>query len=648
MTGQITYRTAAMQSLVIFAPYPPAKSGIADYVAELVPYHTEEFDVTLVVADDAPIPADTGPRILLASEFRRHRAYFESATKLYHFGNNPQHSYMLDFVVRDPGIVVLHDFNLGYLHEMATLRWDKRQSYVRAMEREYGLPGRAIAEWHLEHDFREMFTGYELPLNGHVLENATAVVTHSRQTQYKVAARVCHAPVWYVPHHLSPAVAAYRRLDKATTRRRTGLPLDARVVTSLGFVTRAKQIPLILNALSTLRGHVPPFRFVLAGERRPEEYDVDADIARSGVKNITRCTDYLDEHRFFELLAASDIVVNLRYPSAGEMSGTLMRALGMGAATIVLDYGPMGELPSSVVRKIAWDNTVQDSLTEVVRELLTQAPLREALGKSAAAYAANIHSIEKVARRYSRIIRESDRASVAPPRLQHFGGPIFVTQRFRELGRSAIEAASASDGSLWWQVAAAPLADDTQRALVLAARPRETADFLTLLYGWNPSRVAAMSVEQFLAPSLRDAEGMPIPAGYFDFALIMVSSDLREFETALLLRRLNAALGGGAAVVLEIQSPADAARESIVLAGGNIRERLGDAGFGDVRTVSPREGLLGELLVPIGGSNSERRSVCVTARKRSDYVVWRYVTQHDGLPMRWGGRSGFRHTAEGN
>jgi len=48
-------------------------------------------------------------------------------------------------------------------------------------------------------------------------------------------------------------------------------------------------------------------------------------------------------------VAASDIVLNLRYPTVGENSGTLMRALGLGKAVIVSEVGSFSELPSGVL-----------------------------------------------------------------------------------------------------------------------------------------------------------------------------------------------------------------------------------------------------------------------------------------------------------
>ena len=464
MTNSFVAQSTAQPktNLVIFAPYPPAKSGIADYVAELMPYHRAEFDVTLVIADDAPIPHEAGPRVLLASEFEKHRAFFSSALKLYHIGNNPHHCYMPDFLARDPGVVVLHDFNLCYMHEMATLKWGNEQRHLSAMAREYGALGRDILSWQLQNGYRELFAGYELPLNGGVLEQATAIITHSRQVQYRVAARVPHKPVWCVPHHLSPQAAEYFMLSRQEARSQLGLPQNEIIVTAVGFVTRAKQIPMALAALSSLREQVGRFRFVLAGERRPDEYDVDTDIANSGLSGLVTCTDYLDEEQFFKHLVASDIVVNLRYPSGGEMSGTLVRALGLGLPTIVLDHGPMGELPDSVVKKVAWGDNSQAELSDTLHELITNNAARLELGSRAATYIRQEHDIVAVSARYNSILRTTPATAkrTATPVKLHFPSPVSSTRKLRHMGRRGMTLAQEADGRMWWTVPAIPLGDD--------------------------------------------------------------------------------------------------------------------------------------------------------------------------------------------
>jgi len=645
ISGKLRSSLHTKQPLVVFSPYPPARNGIADYVAELMPLHLADFDVTLVIADDAPVPEETGPRTLLASEFRRHRAAFAGAPKVYHIGNNPQHCYMLDFLARDPGVVVLHDFNLGYLNEMSTLRWGERSRFVRAAEREYGALGAAIVQGQFALGFRETFAGYELPLNGFVLEHATAVITHSRQVQYKVAARVAGTPVWYVPHHLSPAVRAHAGLTRAAARKLTGIPADLLVVTALGFVTKAKQIPLTLAALSALRGKVPPFRFLIAGECRLDEYDVNGDIARSSLHDITTCTDYLDDRRFFELLAATDIVVNLRYPSGGEMSGTLVRALGMGVPAIVLDYGPIGELPDEAVKKVAWDGDAQVSLTEALRELLTDPATRRRLGAGAAAYTRSVHDIERVADRYSRIIRDTaSRSRPSRPQLapRHEAGPIFIAQRLRDLGEAGAAAASAAEGRLWWRAAPVSLGTPEQRALVISSRPEATAALLSLLFEWDGGAIDAFTPSEFLSSKVRDAQEQPIAVGSFALAVVVLPVLLlTETDGALLLRRLNAALFNDANLVLEMWTTEDAEpRRDAPLAETGIAQRLADAGFGELYSVRPQNGILAELALPALEEEPGLRFTCAVARKTSDYAVWRYINQYDGLPAFWGGRTG--------
>ena len=65
-------------------------------------------------------------------------------------------------------------------------------------------------------------------------------------------------------------------------------------------------------------------------------------------------TGYVDDAEFDDYYAAADRLVNLRYPSAGETSGTLIRAFEAGKPVAVSDYAQFAELPDDVVTKIAF------------------------------------------------------------------------------------------------------------------------------------------------------------------------------------------------------------------------------------------------------------------------------------------------------
>ena len=56
----------------------------------------------------------------------------------------------------------------------------------------------------------------------------------------------------------------------------------------------------------------------------------------------------MSEERFESLMAACDVLVNLRSPTMGETSGSVIRALSLGKPMLVSDVGWFSELPDGV------------------------------------------------------------------------------------------------------------------------------------------------------------------------------------------------------------------------------------------------------------------------------------------------------------
>ena len=68
-------------------------------------------------------------------------------------------------------------------------------------------------------------------------------------------------------------------------------------------------------------------------------------------------TGYLNDRQLNSFIASSDIFVNLRYPSFGESSGVLARALNTRTCCVVSDYGGFSYLDSEIVVKVGPDFT---------------------------------------------------------------------------------------------------------------------------------------------------------------------------------------------------------------------------------------------------------------------------------------------------
>jgi glycosyltransferase involved in cell wall biosynthesis len=406
------------RGLVVFSPLPPARNGIADYCAELMPALAAGRETWLVIDDHAPPPeVPAGCCVLRLATYASEADRFASLPHLYQLGNNADHVYMLPWLARRPGVVVLHDISLHHLFDQATLRWDDRDAYDAMLEAEHGEPGRRLAAAFRLTRRRPRAMFYELPMTRQILAHARAVVVHSLYAALKVQAQRPGVPVIRVRHHVTPAALAARQaLSRPAARAALGVADDTVLLVSLGFVTKAKQVDAVLRFLARQRHTGRRLRYVIAGQDQPEDYDVRSLIASLGLGDVVQITGYVDERGFYRHVRAADVVVNLRYPSGGETSGTLIRALGAGACVLVNDIGPFSEFPDAVCAKVPMHPGRYDAEFErKLTELIDSPALRRRLGEEAARYTAERHSLARSAARYAQALEAHGGSAPTPP-----------------------------------------------------------------------------------------------------------------------------------------------------------------------------------------------------------------------------------------
>jgi len=122
-----------------------------------------------------------------------------------------------------------------------------------------------------------------------------------------------------------------------------------------GYLNVNKRVPQVLEAFSLLLRRRPNAKLLLVGAAG-ERFDLERRLERLGLGGsaIVR-EDYVAEDRLWSLMAACDVLVNLRSPTMGETSGTVIRGLGLGKAMLVSDVGWFSELPDGVALRIPVD-----------------------------------------------------------------------------------------------------------------------------------------------------------------------------------------------------------------------------------------------------------------------------------------------------
>lgn len=401
--------------LAYFSPLPPARSGIADYSAELVPALAEQLrasggEIELFVDEGSRTEEALTSRFVVRGD-RAFPALWESGrydAVVYHVGNNPDfHSRTWKMLQRIPGIVVLHEYMLHHLVRGMTLAKGDLDGYVEEMRYAYGRTGEALAR-------RSVGTGIPLdvwsyPLFERVVDASLGLIVHNDCTGDRVRSSRPGTRIVTIPHHLS-----LRELDSmsATTsitspeqaRAALGIPPDAFVVASFGFVTPAKRIDVALRAFARLKREVPRAVYLLVGEVSPH-YDFAGLLTPALAAGVT-VVGHTELDRFLLHMLAADVTVNLRYPSAGETSGTLIRLLGLGKPVIVSNTGAFSEIPDDCCARIDLDDTEEELLAAVLLRLATDEPLRRRMGENARAHIAARHTLEGSARGYADFIRK--------------------------------------------------------------------------------------------------------------------------------------------------------------------------------------------------------------------------------------------------
>ncbi len=337
----------------LVSPWPPQRNGIADY-AQRVARHTHG-PVQVMTEALRPAPGQEPIRFLAEAEFLAPRA--RAIPAVYHLGNNPDHAFMVPLLLRRPGVAVVHDLSLHYLAEQA----DRLLPGFFAAQLRAERPALAdglVALWRTG-EMKRIMDHQEVRLLGW-LRAATAIVVHSAYAARIVRGSLPDLPVHVLPHFaFLPGLSETALRGVRDERRRwwaeqSGLdPAHGLLLTASGFPSRSKQYAAVFSAIATLpRASRARVRLLIAGSERPGEYDLARDIARFGVAGQVATLGYLPSEWLDDLLLASDLVLNLRYPTFGESSGVLARALGLGCAVAVTDQGSYAELPDAACFKL--------------------------------------------------------------------------------------------------------------------------------------------------------------------------------------------------------------------------------------------------------------------------------------------------------
>jgi glycosyltransferase involved in cell wall biosynthesis len=417
--------------LAFLTPVPPAPTGIADYAAEvldlLADHHAIDVFHDQETVEPGRLPAAC--RVDRAGSFLERHRQRPYDLVVYQMGNSPDHAFLYSLLARVPGLLVLHDLVLHHSRARMFFESPEARAYAAdpssaerrdaalaqlAAYREevaYAYPARGDRLAEAQLGTVGDLLPYAYPLFRLPVEASRLTAAHNAFIVDAVRAEVPGADAVLIP--MPVAGTAVSPAEVRALRARHGISPDELVVGSFGLLTCEKRIDTVARAVARAAAAVPRIRLLLVGPV-PEADALTRLLDSLGVADRAVVTGRVPFPELPVHIAAADVVVHLRYPTARETSAALLRVLAQGRPTIVSDLEHLADLPEdAVVRTDVADE--EGEVTRAVLRLADSPAARDRLSAAALAFVRRAHSPERCREAYEAAI-ETARRRPDPPR----------------------------------------------------------------------------------------------------------------------------------------------------------------------------------------------------------------------------------------
>jgi len=357
-------QSARRLRLAYWSPLNPCPSGVSDYSELLIAELGKHADVDVFLDGYQPsnLPLfDSFPMFDARAypHLARQRPY---DLNLYQVGNNPLHRYMYDAILSWPGVVTLHDIYVYHFIHAAFVLSGRVEEFWQEVAY---CEGASMARKARLDYLKGRLDDYLLPLNKRLVMASRGVVAHSQWGVSRVTEYEGGPPVRHIPFGIFLLENDDGRFGKLV-RRLLGLPEKGFIFGVFGNLHRVKRISVVLRAFDRVHKRHPDAALFIMG---PADSSVGEDLhvlqenpLAAHARGVYPYLTYASYDLMLMAMQAVDVGINLRYPTAGETSGTLSMLLGQGKPTIVSDVGSFTEYPDACCPKTPVNEDEENTL----------------------------------------------------------------------------------------------------------------------------------------------------------------------------------------------------------------------------------------------------------------------------------------------
>lgn len=389
-----------MPTLELVTPIPPIMTGTASYfdllVRNLDPSVRDMAGVRIVT--DAAAWARDGLSGAMPSDLRGIEVVdwedvatdpAPDTTRVYFLANNDKHVFAHRMLAEQSPeaagrtVSVLHDPSMFMVHEhmMRTgVPGFSLDEVTALMRSQLGAVAPAVLRGHANGWLPDAIP-FGVHCMGNALKRSDEIWTHSVYGANRVL---------YENDFSGMRCRAIRVCAHPREKEEAAEPVAARTdgkfnIGVFGWVTPPKRVASVIKGVSLALDRLNPserarVRLRIVGKRPPvPDYDVVDMANRLGLGDHVEFVDYPPQDEFARYIRESDLIFNLRYPSCGETSGTLVSAQTHNIRVVASRYQSFREA-TGIWRFInvsepyeVWD--IADAVVDALREPATAVEL---------------------------------------------------------------------------------------------------------------------------------------------------------------------------------------------------------------------------------------------------------------------------------
>jgi glycosyltransferase involved in cell wall biosynthesis len=388
--------------IAYFSPVSPQKTGIADYTErEILPYLSRFFDIDVFI-DQGVKP--TNSYLTENFDYYSYEIFPKKAhaydIPVYQMGNSKYHKFIYDTMLAYPGITVLHDVYLHGFFWGQSLAFGDPKRYIAEFEYCYGDSGKKTALTAIQSG---VYPEFSFPLIKRIVDRSLGVICHSEFGVSTVLREQPESICTMIPQPFTipddPEGNISYKSEQIPVKKE--IFNKSPIVTSFGYISAHKRYDIILDVFKNFISRYPGAVYVIIGQ---DNIELSRMIRESGLEGKVIITGFVTEDILVNLLKVSDFCVNLRYPTAGETSRSVLQIMSLGKPVIVSNVGWFSELPDNTCLKVDVDSYESSMLGEFFDLLSANRQINETIGKNAKEYIKTRHDPAMVAKKYHEFI----------------------------------------------------------------------------------------------------------------------------------------------------------------------------------------------------------------------------------------------------